>query len=331
MLRPALALLALLATAPLRSAAAPAPEAATAQTTGELRTPRFRIVYTPRAAGAARPLGDELERARDDVARALGGDWPGVPEVRVGNGREEFEALALPGGAPARWAVAQAYPERNIILVEARSLVTAEGQEILRHELAHVALGQLGRGWPRWFHEGLAMHVAGEHRITWPRTNPLFRAAQGERLLPLDQLTSAWPDHAVEAELAYAESADFVATLAARHGTAKLRAVIDAVQGGEPFELAFAKVLGASVRHEEELWKKELARRSSWVPLWVDGPGLWALLGGLCVIGYLRRRAYVARLRAQQAAEEALMELSEEEEEEEEEQEPETEQEPTIH
>ncbi|HSP78061.1 MAG TPA: hypothetical protein VLQ93_06005, partial [Myxococcaceae bacterium] len=68
--------------------------------TGELETPRFRILYTAKSQGAARELAKSIESVRDAFMGVLGRDWPGVTEIRVGVGRPEFEALALPGGEP---------------------------------------------------------------------------------------------------------------------------------------------------------------------------------------------------------------------------------------
>ena len=122
--------------------------------TGEVSTPRFRIVHTQAATGAAKALSEQIEPLRGQIAQVLGRDWDGITEVRLGMGREEYEALALPGGAPPSWAVALAYPDVNIILIDAHSLVKGDGQSTLRHELVHIALGRLGKNWPRWFTKG---------------------------------------------------------------------------------------------------------------------------------------------------------------------------------
>jgi len=128
---------------------------------GELDTPRFRILHTARAKGAARKLADEVESTRSYFDKVLGRDWPGTTEIRVGFGRQEFSALALPGDRPPDWSRAYSYPKENIIVLEASSLSEADGNTILRHELLHVALGQLGGDWPHWFHDGLAMFLTG--------------------------------------------------------------------------------------------------------------------------------------------------------------------------
>jgi hypothetical protein len=72
---------------------------------GSVDTPRFHILYTKRSEGSSRQLANGIESIRDAFQNVLGRDWPGTTEVRVGMGREEFEALALPGASrPAgRW------------------------------------------------------------------------------------------------------------------------------------------------------------------------------------------------------------------------------------
>ena len=181
--------------------------------TGELKTARFRIVHTQAATGAATVLSQQIEPLRDQLQQVLGRDWDGVTEIRVGMGRQEYEALALPGGAPPSWAVALAYPESNIILVDAHSLVKGDGQSTLRHELVHVALGRLGHSWPRWFHEGLAQMVTGEQRYSVTQYATIARAVNTDRIFRFEDLAEGFPDLPQDVEIAYAQSAAFVAWL----------------------------------------------------------------------------------------------------------------------
>jgi hypothetical protein len=143
--------------------------------TVELRTERFKIVHTERAADAAKVLANELERRRDEVREVLGRDWGGVTEVRLGWGRAEFEALALAEEPVPSWAVALAWPEHNVMLIEAQSLAKNDGQETLRHELVHIALGRLGHGWPRWFQEASPSTSPASAASRWS-TTPRSRA-----------------------------------------------------------------------------------------------------------------------------------------------------------
>ena len=280
---------------------------------GEVATPRFRLLYTVKSEGSARQLAGSIESIRDAFVGVLGRDWPGVTEIRVGVGREEFEALALPGGAPPGWAVALAYPSHRIVLLNALTMAGPEGMVTLRHELAHVALGQLARGWPRWFQEGLAQNLTGEN---WSMTHyaTLFRAVKQEKVFRFEHLHSAWPDLPSDVEIAYAQSAAFVAWLSAKYGPEGMGRLVDEVATGQPFEQAFGKAFKSSLWVEEMAWREGLAARYGWLPLTTSSSLLWLGMTGLVVAAYVRRRKqkeeHLAQMEAQDVAEEAAMRAS---------------------
>jgi hypothetical protein len=277
---------------------------------GEVKTKRFRILHTAAATVAARELAGQIEGIRDGFGSILGRDWPGVTEIRLGVGRAEFEALALPGGQPPGWAVALAYPAHQIILLDALSLHEPDGQQTLRHELAHVALGQLARDWPRWFQEGVAQNVTGE-RYSLTHYSALFRAVTQERVFHFEDLQDAWPDLPADVEIAYAQSAAFVAHLSAKYGPQAMGQLVDGVRAGEPFEQAFGKAFRTSLLVEETDWREGLAARYGWLPLTTSSALLWLAASGLCVAAYVRRRqqkaARLEEMAAQDAAEDAAL------------------------
>lgn len=286
-----------------RNAPAQVPAGRPALATGELTTARFRIVYTARSERAAQALSRTIEGTRDHFQQLLGRDWPGVTEVRVGMGRDEMEAMALPGGKPPSWAAALAYPEHNLILLEAHSLVAPDDTEALRHELSHVALGQLGGdAWPRWFQEGLAVYLTGTDRFSLAPYSVLFRAVMQERVFPLQDLARQWPDQPLDVEIAYAQSASFVTQLFERHSPAEVAVLFDAVKAGDPFETAFAKAFHTSLPMEETAWRKDLPRRYSWLPFASGGTTLWAAAALICLLGYWSARRRSHRLRSAQLA-----------------------------
>lgn len=282
---------------------------------GELRTARFRLLYTANSEGGARLLAERIERVRDTFRQILGRDWPGVTEVRLGAGREELEALALPGGAPPGWARALAYPVHNIILLDVTTLSGPGGTDTLWHELSHVALGRLGSGWPRWFQEGLAVQLTGE-RFDVSRYTALFQAVRQDRVMAFEDLARGWPEMPWDVELAYAQSGAFVGWLAERHGAERMGELLDSVRGGDPFETAFGKAFHTSLSLEEQAWRAELPRRYGWLP-WVTTSSLaMAVAALLSVLAYIRRRRQMSlRLdvmeredAAEEAAERALAE-----------------------
>lgn len=277
---------------------------------GVVTTPRFRILYTEKSEGSARALAEEIEGVRESFVKVLGRDWPGVTEIRMGVGRPEFEELALPGGKPPRWAVALAYPHHGIVLLDAVNHKGPEGPVTLRHELAHVALGQLGRDWPRWFQEGLAQHLTGE-RVAVTHYAALFRAVAQERVFHFEDLAQDWPDMPADVEVAYAQCADFVAYLAGRHGPGAMGQLLDGVAAGEQFETAFGKAFRSSLTVEENGWREGLATRFGWLPLTTSMQLVWLLAPALCVVAYVRRRrqqaARLEAMAAEEAAEEAAL------------------------
>lgn len=281
--------------------------------TGEVDTARFRILYTARSEGSARALAGRIEAVRDDFQKVLGRDWPGVTEIRVGLGREEMNALALPGGKPPAWAEALAYPGRNIILLDGNSLLRPEGEITLRHELSHAALGQISNAWPRWFQEGMAMYLTGD-RFSVAQYTAMFRAVTQDRLLHLETLAEDWPQHPQDVEVAYAESVTYVSHLIDEYGPAKMSALLEDVKDGAPFELAFARAFKTSLRVDEDAWRKTLPGRYSWTPILTGGSALWGLTTILLVGAWLRRRRLhalkLAEMAAQEAAEDAALKLA---------------------
>ncbi|WP_164016696.1 peptidase MA family metallohydrolase [Pyxidicoccus trucidator] len=277
---------------------------------GEVTTKRFRILHTAGATVAARELAAQIEGIRDGFGNILGRDWPGVTEIRLGKDRAEFEALALPGGRPPSWAVALAYPAHQIILLNARSLHEPDGQQTLRHELAHVALGQLAKDWPRWFQEGVAQNVTGE-RYSLTHYSALFRAVTQERVFTFEDLEDDWPDHPADVEVAYAQSAAFIAHLSGKFGPEAMGLLVDGVRNGEPFEQAFGKAFRISLSLEEKDWREGLAARYGWLPLTTSSALLWLVASALCVAAYVRRRqqkeARLAEMAAQDVAEDAAL------------------------
>lgn len=277
--------------------------AAATPVTTELPTRRFKIVHTERATAAAQLLASEIEKRRDEIERQLGRDWEGVTEVRLGWDRAEFEALAL--STPPSWAVALAWPDENVMLVEARSLVKGDGQQTLRHELVHIALGRLGKGWPRWFQEGFAQRVTGERNFSIEHYTTLARAVSSDRVFKFDDLGTGFPELPTDVEIAYAQSAAFVEFLFDRHDRRSFGELVDGLQRGETFEIAFAKAFHTSLNLEERIFRDELPGKYPFWPIVTTGTSLWAFASLLVIVGFYRRRRAVALLRAQQDAEDA--------------------------
>src|SRR5229473_7109539 len=233
---------------------------------GVISTPRFRLVYTNRSRGAAQKLAERIESVRDQFQQVLGRDWPGITEIRLGVGRKELEGLSVPNQKPPRWAAALAYPELNLVLLDAITLADERGPTTLRHEMSHVALGQLGASWPRWFQEGMAMYLTGE-RFSLSQYASIFQAVRQARVWHFEDLAVEWPDEPEQVSSAYAQSVSFVAFIVQQHGYSALGELIDHVQRGDAFETGFAKAFKTSIWVDENEWRAQLLARYSWIPI----------------------------------------------------------------
>jgi len=229
-------------------------------------------------------------------------------EVRLARTQEDMNALAPVGIPPPRYAVGVAYPALHLILISLREPKTAEAtdlDEVLRHELVHVALfdATRGRHVPLWFNEGLAVYASGESSFL--RTRTLWDATLSKTILPLEDLDKGFPQENQQVSIAYAESADFVRFLLRDEDRARFGSLIERVRKGTPFDRALADAYGDSTRKLEYQWREELDKRFSFWPVLTGSSMLWALIMGVLVMAYVRRRRKAKETLARWAREEA--------------------------
>ncbi len=275
-----------------------------ASLTGELSTKRFRILHTEDGENAAQGLAEILEPLADELGEKLGAPFRGVVEIRVGRGREEYESISLPGREPPSWSQALAYPDEQLVLIDVESLNREGGHHNLRHELVHIALGQISLRWPRWFHEGMANLVTGERDYALGQYATLVRAVAQERIFELSDLDRGFPERAEDVDIAYAQSTAFVRFLVERHGRGALAELFRLRREGDPFDLAFAKAFSTTVDLEERAFTEELPQRYSVLPLITGGTTFMAIAAALAFVGYLRRQKNLARRLGEMEAEE---------------------------
>lgn len=251
-----------------------------------IQTPRSIVVAGPTAGAIASSLAQTIEADRDRVALDLGRDWDGITEVRVAGDELEFRALLPEGRAVPRWATGVAFPSENLVVVQAGG---QNVREILRHELSHIGVGRLARSpVPRWFLEGLA---SVREDAPWTREGvSLLWAARTGQLHPFSTLEASFPLGRLDAELAYAQSADFVQYLTETAGPAAPRDIVRAVIEGRPFDEAVLRTTGASVATHELNWRRSLVR---WDTLWrlISNPAaLWGALALFVVFAFFSLR-----------------------------------------
>lgn len=246
--------------------------------------------------------------------------FPGLPRpqqhvlIAIAPDRAHFREWAGPS-AP-EWGAALAFPNsRRIVLQGSRAGSDAgDPVEVLRHELAHLALHeQLGDLPPRWFDEGYATFAAGEWgRDEVLRTN-LSLAVRG--MPTLDELEDEFNHGETSAQYAYALAYRAVADLAAIDRVHGLALFFQYWRSGGSLDGAVRRAYGLTLAGFEQRWRSNTRARY----------GGLALLGNIAIAGILlmvtlvplyvmRRRRDRARLeqmrRADEAAERAARETA---------------------
>src|SRR5687768_14537183 len=171
---------------------------------------RFTVVADEANAALARSL----------LESALSTDtFPGLPRptsrVALVIAADERQFRELIGPSVPEWGSAVAFPHENRIVMQGRRAGARAGDpfEVLRHELAHLALHEtLGDLAPRWFDEGYASVAARE----WSREDALrTNVALVIRGTPtLDELERWFSGGTARADAAYALAYRAVADLA---------------------------------------------------------------------------------------------------------------------
>ena len=163
------------------------------------------------------------------------------------------------------WAGAVAFPEYNIILVGVPPHLAEDwGRSTIRHELAHLVVGQYGRSCvggrrPTWLEEGLAMYAEGEPSTDV--TTDLDQGIKENSFAPLRSLNGPFPAQDDEAGSAYSQSYSTIKYLREAYGQEKLQTLLLLLAQGESYDDALEQTYGMNVDGLEQDWR-----------MWIDVP-----------------------------------------------------------
>jgi hypothetical protein len=269
-----------------------------------LQEGRFLVVAAPRDARLARTF---LQAAQANDT------FPGlrrpVQRVRIDVAVDEPQFRALVGPSAPEWGAAVAFPRAQRIIMQGSFAGSAPGlpAQILRHELAHLALHEaMGELPPRWFDEGYASYAAGE----WGREETLAtNFVLVMRGVPtLDSLDRRFYAGSGQAEGAYALAHAAVAELAALDQERGLTLFFDHWRDSRQIDPAIRAAYGLTLAGFERRWQSQMRRRYGALALFADlaivGAGVLALLVPLHRAQRRRRRQRLALLKEVEAASE---------------------------
>jgi hypothetical protein len=273
--------------------------------------------YPPNAGARVADLLEAVPRVQAGLAKLLGHPLQEPVDLRFVWTPEEMAALAPADAPPPRYATGVSYPAQRVALValsDPRSGGAAGAYETLAHELAHVAFAQATADAPvpRWFHEGFAIHAAGERSVA--RYEVLAEAAAFRRLVPLEALDEHFADESFDVSLAYAEAADVLRFLSRDGDRHRFVSLLERLRVGVPFERALADAYGVDLRKLDYEWRNEAAKRFAFLPIFTGGSILWVAMAVVFAFGWARKRreakATLDRWDAEEAESRRLAELS---------------------
>ncbi len=242
------------------------------------------------ARAAQRILEVAVERA-PGLARDLGVAAVSPVKVYLAPSDEVFAELTR-YGVPD-WGVGCAFPDRGVVVLRSPLTVPRplQMEDVVVHEIAHVAVGRMLQGVrvPRWFHEGVALTLAGEWRL--PRSDAMVGTGAGGALLRLSDIAGAFPEDSGSAMLAYTESFYAVNFLMKESGASSVGEMVRAVTAAGSFESGLATLYGAPLERFEEDVVSSYGRRFGWGILLTRWNVLFAVLALLLLAGGLVRMA----------------------------------------
>jgi len=265
--------------------------------------PSLEIEAPPELASSRARLESYDPRPLAEIVRVIGLDQPGPPmHVVLAAENSDWSRQVSP------WTAGFAIGEAGlIVLFPSRSPSYPHDtlEDVLRHEVAHVLISRAAGGEPvpRWFHEGLAMAVERPWGLR-DRSRLATELVFGPHatLQDLDLLLAG--DQGMQSR-GYSLAAAVVRDLVAEYGEESPAAILRAVAGGQPFDMALATVTRRPVPTlEAEFWDRQRTW-TTWVPVIASSTTLWLGVLGLAVLAVRRRRRKALAIRQMWAEEEA--------------------------
>lgn len=220
-------------------------------------------------------LADE-KLANALLARAVSTDsFPGLPRpsqhllIAIAPDQRRFREWA--GAEAPEWGAALAFPDSRRIVMQGSRAGSDAGDpfEVLRHEIAHLALHEyLGDLPPRWFDEGYASYAARELTRNEVLATNFALALRG--MPDFDELDERFTQGVTSAQAAYAlayRAVDDLASIDSVNGLSRL--LQDWKQTGS-LDRAMRAAFGMTLPSFEHDWQQRTRRRYGGLALFSD-------------------------------------------------------------
>ena len=197
------------------------------------------------------------------------------------------------GRSSLPWTAALAFVAQHRIVMQGHTAASDAGEplQVLRHELAHVALyDYLGTLPPRWFDEGYASYAAGEERTQgFLSTNAALVFRGMPSLAALDTMLAS--ERTTDARAAYALALRAVSDLAAIDPVRGLAPFFEAWRERRSFDLATRRAFAVTAVDFESGWQQRTRWRFAFLSVAADSAIGTLLLVLLLAPAWQSRRA----------------------------------------
>ena len=202
-----------------------------------------------------RPVGFDVRDALLSARRLVGSDfahWPKYKIVVLIYGAESFRQLREES---PEWLGGQ-FDGKIRVPLPSDQFDQARVKGILFHEYTHALIHDLTTGrCPKWLNEGFAEHEGRTQSS--PPLRLLAKAHEAKQLIPWPELSEHFsPTMSSESVgLAYEQSYSLVAYLIQRYGFWRMRRLLNAIAGGQPWEEAVAQEFRRKLSRLEGDWR----------------------------------------------------------------------------
>ncbi|NLD91279.1 MAG: hypothetical protein GX639_01290 [Fibrobacter sp.] len=159
---------------------------------------------------------------------------------------------------------------------------------------------------PRWFHEGLAMQLAGE--LSFEGSTILSKAILTHSLLPLDSIEYVNRFGQVRAQIAYSQSHFAMNFLTNLYGYEMLPELLDSAKVYRRFDTACVRVFGLTTHEFDSIVKIEMIKKYRYAFIVADHELFWILITALSVAAFtvtmIRNRQKRKRMEEEEEEEE---------------------------
>jgi LPXTG-motif cell wall-anchored protein len=248
-------------------------------------------IQAPTAELSARARSTLLP-ARTELADLLGQTINDTVRVFIASNRYDFDTAAF-GGIPD-WGAGVAIPSQDYISVLSPSGGDSPRsfEEVLRHELAHIAVSKRagGRNIPRFMDEGFAMMFA--HQWSFGDDITISKAQLTGSLYTLWEIDGVNMLNSTQARIAYAQSYLAVKYIIDTFGKGAFQSLLDGFRQGKSRDMVFQEVLGTSFIGFDKMFADYIKNNYHWIMILTDPIFLWIGLALLFILGFiiLRRR-----------------------------------------